>query len=1787
MASPAPAATPAPPDIPAIRLYEAEDIPEGTRPPNTLRIAVVRARGVALAALRATSSLYCKLSCAGVEYKTKVKAKTLDPVWNEVQSSKCRPQLMVAQSFSFRSTDLLTTCTITVADKVNIKKRFVGQIRIVASDIAAEPMMRVTKYFPLLDKAWEPRDKSLGELELKVSLVYEREHDTVLLSKASARDTSEDAEPVWDTSEGDGVAVQQDETEEEALLRKQELDQQEKQRMEATLTNVPKGDYQIHAHIIEARDLKGEYFDGTSDPICYVEIMDKKHKTHAKTKTLACVFDEIMFFHFPNIGRDELEQATINVSVYDRNIVRPNTIIGTYQFDAMSIYCRPKREIYRQWVALVDYKSKKNSGIQGFLLLSLAMVGPGESFPVHDVTAATIDPSALESPHLLLLPPTVEQKVHFLVVTIYLAEDLPPMDMNGVMSTMGIDAFVRVDFAGSKKCKTNVVTVKGARNLVVPFHEELWIPVMVPTMSRRITISVRDREFGRSSNVVGAITTDFLSVPEVRHDMNDSTNHIYLKEVPLRYVNLYGPPMKHADAKAASIMKKFPDHASTYRGRVLLSLAHVSCPAKDDGDKFFTKEVEDEDWEALKPPTTRYVLRVTLYAGQDLPTVRAKTGLAARLFVVVSVGPFEMRFEAHPNNKGAITWGLTQEVRNIVLASDLTQLPDIIVTLCKETAETDEPLSVSFVRLRAGDVVSRGMEPAVGWLHLHEEISRKTAIPDGAHPGSLLMRVAFGREEVAARQPWKNDVGALSNTIPAIVRVHIFQCKGLVVENLKSKGGLPDPFVQVHFNGMVKKTKARRRTLDPLYYETLQFDTTVPADATYAGEVWIQLVNKLSYTNVAYLGEYRIPLSKCIKASTVPYPSWVNLTKADLVEESITAGQLLVSVQYIEHPTYEDRSGNLPSIVPECRDAYVDIIALGVRNLKNNNLLHIQNPFVELELTDWNTTGENIQKRTKASHEPNSKNANFLERLVIPTRLPIDIMFTPQLVLKVYDSTLAGLHQPLIASCVIDLTQKLPWSPSYEPPQQQEFDYHIDVAKQRSSEKRRKKKSPDEAPAADASKIATEEEEKNDPDGDRDGNNVGQLDDDDDQPSRRRALDSDDEDNIKLDEISPAEANVVDDDGTGIGALPLPPISFEPTVASKEDPAVAYQVKQEENRRLFASMEDAKRKGRVFIASDPNASSAIEAGGPKLLDSPAYYNGRDWWLKASEELEDFLKTAPFESYQLFRAHTMIPSIFRKKKTKVQVQTGIFKGLVMVTVKPQKQNPLIDFVSLTDPQPYEVRVYILRATNLQPKNSNGLSDPYLRLSLGKTKINDRANYKKKTLCPEFYKCFVFDTTIPGPSQLAIQVWDYDRIGTDDFIGETIIDLEDRWYHKAWQDIGFKHPKLDGSGCLKPIEHRHLWTGKESTSQGSLQLWVDILTPAQSALYELVNVEPPPPQKFEVRVVIWRSEGVTDRDMNTMNDLFVKVWMEGEKPQTTDVHWRCSTGKGSWNYRLKFIVQMPMKPEFARLTIQMWDKDLMKWNDVIGETQLDLYKWLYKAYMEKRTVRPFKEHNTGKGGLLDMEEESETEDEDDEDETPDLEKNEQKKPLLDEDGHAKKKKKKRGAKLKKKLGNVLNKVKKTKATMTPDERARRKAEKEQNEKDEAFQSILDMVGMGRLSDDSDWLEMRYTNREAGVSESMGKLGVCIHIVPEAEYIATPVGFGRDEPNINPYLPPTVGRIRFSANPFTMLKELLGPELCGKLACLICCVGCLSFLALFGASIMSTLTFYEQLQQNHNKD
>lgn len=100
----------------------------------------------------------------------------------------------------------------------------------------------------------------------------------------------------------------------------------------------------------------------------------------------------------------------------------------------------------------------------------------------------------------------------------------------------------------------------------------------------------------------------------------------------------------------------------------------------------------------------------------------------------------------------------------------------------------------------------------------------------------------------------------------------------------------------------------------------------------------------------------------------------------------------------------------------------------------------------------------------------------------------------------------------------------------------------------------------------------------------------------------------------------------------------------------------------------------------------------------------------------------------------------------------------------------------------DPIHVLVRVYIVKATDLHPMDLNGKADPYVVLQLGSKRISDKENYVSKQLNPVFGKCFEIEATFPQDSLLTVSVLDWDLVGSDDLIGETRIDLENRFYSK---------------------------------------------------------------------------------------------------------------------------------------------------------------------------------------------------------------------------------------------------------------------------------------------------------------------------------------------------------------------------------------------------------------------
>lgn len=127
-------------------------------------------------------------------------------------------------------------------------------------------------------------------------------------------------------------------------------------------------------HIIEARDLKAENLDGTSDPVVYIECFGEKQHTKTIHNVTNCVFDDLHIFNFRNLDKETFREGFIRVAVYDANIIgfMKNTMIGAYVVDAAQVYTMNKdHEFYRQWVPLMDDEDAADVGVQGYLKITI------------------------------------------------------------------------------------------------------------------------------------------------------------------------------------------------------------------------------------------------------------------------------------------------------------------------------------------------------------------------------------------------------------------------------------------------------------------------------------------------------------------------------------------------------------------------------------------------------------------------------------------------------------------------------------------------------------------------------------------------------------------------------------------------------------------------------------------------------------------------------------------------------------------------------------------------------------------------------------------------------------------------------------------------------------------------------------------------------------------------------------------------------------------------------------------------------------------------------------------------------------------------------------------------------------------------------------------------------------------------------------------------------------------------------------------------------------------------
>jgi len=450
--------------------------------------------------------------------------------------------------------------------------------------------------------------------------------------------------------------------------------------------------------------------------------------------------------------------------------------------------------------------------------------------------------------------------------------------------------------------------------------------------------------------------------------------------------------------------------------------------------------------------------------------------------------------------------------------------------------------------------------------------------------------------------------------------------------------------------------------------------------------------------------------------------------------------------------------------------------------------------------------------------------------------------------------------------------------------------------------------------------------------------------------------------------------------------------------------------------------------------------------------------------------------------------------------------------------PDQDQKLLE--AMMKPQEFVIRAYILAARNLVPMDSDGASDPYLVLKLGDHKVDNRIDHIQNVTTAYFYTMFEFKTRLPGDALLKIDVMDHDDFGklSDDLIGCTTIDLEDRIFSERW--------KRDLS-ARPPVEWRDLFSPLSKHPQGNLEMWVDIIPHEEADTRPPLDIKPPPPQKWELRVIVWNGKNLPlDVDDSGLADWYVTCRFAGGKEKKTDTHFRAKNGKASWNWRFRIPVEMDSFMKNQRLELQIWDRDITA-DDNGGFCQVSLTRWMKRLYKRETFVPTYWDAQADTDSKGDLE-------------------------FVSNEG-----------------GGIESFQDVAEGLLAKEPLL---GEEDEELKEAKFWWPLIRPPASRKTGE------KYGTGADG--RNPPRLLVSVQLVPESKFAELEAGHGRSEPNTNPTLPKPVGRLKFTLNPFAMFYQLLGPKLCkrlvGFLACLICIVLLYYMLpVIFGNVITSPFT------------
>eukprot|EP00062_Callorhinchus_milii_P015036 gi/632964862/ref/XP_007898605.1/ PREDICTED: otoferlin isoform X2 [Callorhinchus milii] len=597
------------------------------------------------------------------------------------------------------------------------------------------------------------------------------------------------------------------------------------------------------------------------------------------------------------------------------------------------------------------------------------------------------------------------------------------------------------------------------------------------------------------------------------------------------------------------------------------------------------------------------------------------------------------------------------------------------------------------------------------------------------------------------------------------LRVHMYQARSLFAAD---SSGLSDPFGRVFFSTQSQCTEVLQETLCPTWDQMLVFDNVeLYGEAQEMRDdppiIVIEFYDQDTVGKAEFIGRtFSKPVVKMAeeKYGSPRFPP--QLEYFQIFRGNSTAGDLLAAFELlqipptgkhdlppIDGPTDSDRGPILPvprGIRPILSKYRIEVLFWGLRDLKRVNLAQVDRPRVDIECA-----GKGVQSSLIQNYKKNPNFSTLVKYFEVD--LPENELLHPPLNIRVVDCRAFGRYTLVGTHAVGSLRRFI-----YRPPDKKNWANAGDININMESDLPVKKM--ETVVKLDANSDAVVKVEANEEEKEKEKKK---------KKKKGEEIEEEEPDESMLDWWSKYFASIE---------------TLKEQIRQQE--AAAAEAEEKEDMEI--AMDGTKGKGKDKVKAQDKEKKkkqleVLEKKDKQKIDELRVYNKE---LESEfGNFEDWLHT-----YNLYRGKIGDDDDTITEEERI---VGRFKGSLCVYKIPLPDEiareagyeptfGMFQGIPNNDPINVLVRVYVVRSTDLHPADINGKADPYIVIKLGKSEIKDKENYISKQLNPVFGKSFDIEATFPMESMLTVAIFDWDLVGSDDLIGETKIDLENRYYSK---------------------------------------------------------------------------------------------------------------------------------------------------------------------------------------------------------------------------------------------------------------------------------------------------------------------------------------------------------------------------------------------------------------------